>query len=178
MKKEHVEKAKSEMRLIERIMAEIPGFRGYKQKELRRETDRLLRNYLYEKLSKAKDGLRVVFQEVVNKKIVEVWNDMDRLMARIDKVSEEINHASYGYSGFFDVVKIEEEDLDYMVEFDSKLVENVREIGTRVQKFEDDVMAGKVKNIRAHMDGVREALEHLESVFDERKNVIAGVKVN
>ena len=38
---------KGQMRLSERIAAFIPGFHGYKEKELRRESDRLIRNHLY-----------------------------------------------------------------------------------------------------------------------------------
>jgi hypothetical protein len=34
--------AKSQMRLSERIAAALPGFRGYKEKELRRESDKLI----------------------------------------------------------------------------------------------------------------------------------------
>ena len=36
---------KGQMRLSERIAAFIPGFRGYKEKEIRRESDRLIRNH-------------------------------------------------------------------------------------------------------------------------------------
>ena len=47
------EKVRKEMRLSERILAELPGFRGYKEKELRRESDRIIRNHLYRRLSEA-----------------------------------------------------------------------------------------------------------------------------
>jgi len=46
-KKELYEKAREEMRISERILSEIPGFGGYKEKELRRETDKLIRNHAY-----------------------------------------------------------------------------------------------------------------------------------
>jgi hypothetical protein len=48
--------AKGQMRLSERIEAFLPGFRGYKEKELRRESDKLLRNHIYMKLTHAKDN--------------------------------------------------------------------------------------------------------------------------
>jgi hypothetical protein len=60
-KKDVYEKAKKQMRPSERILAEIPGFRGYNEKELRRESDMLIRNQLYQKLSKAKSDLRDIF---------------------------------------------------------------------------------------------------------------------
>ena len=41
--------------------------------------------------------------------------DIDRLVAKMDRITEKVNHASYGYSGFFDIVKIKEENLDRMI---------------------------------------------------------------
>ena len=46
-----------QMRLSERIAAFIPGFHGYKEKEIRRESDRLIRNHLYMKLTIAKTSV-------------------------------------------------------------------------------------------------------------------------
>ena len=56
-KKDVYSDVKSQMRLSERIAAAIPGFHGYKEKEIRRESDRLVRNHLYLKLTAAKSSL-------------------------------------------------------------------------------------------------------------------------
>ncbi len=55
---------KGQMRLSERIAAFIPGFRGYKEKEIRRESDKLIRNHLYLKLSTEKNDLREISQKL------------------------------------------------------------------------------------------------------------------
>ena len=55
---------KGQMRLSERIAAFIPGFRGYKEKEIRRESDRLIRNHLYLKLSTEKNDLERDFAKI------------------------------------------------------------------------------------------------------------------
>ena len=95
-KKGMYEKAKGEMRLTERILAELPGFRGYKEKELRRESDRLIRNHIYERLTIARRDLKETFQKLSDNKMQEVLTDMDRFIMRFDRVAEKINHASYG----------------------------------------------------------------------------------
>ncbi len=101
--------AKSQMRLSERIAAALPGFHGYKEKELRRESDKLIRNHLYLKLSKDKDNVRAISQKIADKRYLDILPDIDRLTAKMDRITEKVNHASYGYSGFFDIVKIKEE---------------------------------------------------------------------
>jgi hypothetical protein len=116
---------KGQMRLSERIVAFIPGFRGYKEKELRRESDRLIRNHLYLKLSTAKIDLRKISQKLADRRYFDVLTDMDRLLAKMDRVVEKVNHASYGYSGFFDAIKVKEENLDRMIDFDTKLIDDV-----------------------------------------------------
>ncbi|MDI6847304.1 MAG: hypothetical protein QMD23_04140, partial [Candidatus Bathyarchaeia archaeon] len=121
-KKDFYEKAKKQMRLSERILAEVPGFRGYKEKELRRESDRLIRNHLYRRLAEAKNDLRAVFQRLSDRRLFEVLTGMDRLVAKFDRVAAKIDHASYGYAGFFNVVKVEEASLDRMIDFDNKLI--------------------------------------------------------
>jgi hypothetical protein len=174
-KKGLYEEAKKQMRLSERILAAIPGFRGYKEKELRRESDKLIRNHLYRKLHKAKGGLKTVFQKLSDRRLFEVLTDMDRLMAKADRVAEKVNHASYGYTGFFDVVKVEEEDLDRMIDFDSQLVDEVENIVSEIAAFKSEVMRQEVKNAREHIKNISEKLEAFEETFDNREEVILGV---
>src|SRR5512135_881637 len=99
--KDVYKETKGQMRLSERIAAFLPGFRGYKEKEIRRESDRLIRNHLYLKLTAAKTDLRSISQKIADRRYFDVMTDLDRLLARIDRVVEKVNHASYGYSGFF-----------------------------------------------------------------------------
>ena len=170
------EKVKGEMRLSERILAEIPGFRGYKEKEIRRESDRIIRNHLYRKLNQAKEELRRVFQKLSDYRRYEFLTDMDRLMARLDRIAEKINHASYGYTGFFDAVKVEEPDLDRMIKFDAELLDDVEEIVKASSAFKADIEASKFDAAKKHIEKVGGLIETLEKTFDERREVILGVK--
>ena len=68
-KKDGYTEAKSQMRLSERITAALPG-RGYKEKELRRESDRIIRNHLALKLSKGRDNVKV-FTKIADKRYLE-----------------------------------------------------------------------------------------------------------
>ena len=170
------EKVKGEMRLSERILAELPGFRGYKEKEIRRESDKMIRNHLYRKLNQAKEDLRRVFQKLSDYRRYEFLTDMDRLMARLDRIAEKINHASYGYTGFFDAVKVEEPDLDRMIKFDAELLDDVEEIVKASSAFKADIEASKFDAAKKHIEKVGGLIETLEKTFDERREVILGVK--
>jgi len=167
--------AKDQMRLSERIAAAIPGFRGYKEKELRRESDKLLRNHLYLKLSNAKSDLKTIFQKLSDRRYFDVLTDMDRLVAKMDRVVEKVNHASYGYSGFFDVVKIREESHDRMINFDNQLIDGVNDLAADVDAFKTELASGEYKNTKERIQNLADKLEAFEENFDNRDEITRGV---
>jgi len=175
-KKGVYEKAKEEMRLSERILAQLPGFRGYKEKELRRESDRLIRNSIYQRLMEARKDLKEIFQKLSDNRLHEVLPDMDRFITRFDRVAEKINHASYGYAGFFNVVKVEEEKLDKMIEFDNGLVDDADKVVELTSAFKKEITKQKFEKAREHIQNLNDTLEELEETFDGREEVILGVK--
>jgi len=168
-------KAKGEMRLSEKIMDKIPGFKGYKEKELRRESDRLIRNHLCLRLSKAKINLREISQRLADRRYFDVLTDMDRLLAKMDRVVEKVNHASYGYSGFFDAVKIKEKNLDLMIDFDNHLLEGINALATEIDALKAELASGVTANLKTRLQNVTDKLESLEDTFDRREEVILGV---
>ena len=174
-KKDVYGKAKDQMRLSERILAAIPGFHGYKEKELRRESDRLVRNHLYLKLSKMKKDLRTVSQKLSNSLWLDALRDMDHLIAKVERVSEKVNHASYGYAGFFDIVKIKEKNLDRMIDFDNNLIGDVESLAADIETFKSELITGEAKNAKEYVARIAEKLESFEETFDQRQEAILEV---
>ncbi len=153
----------------------IPGYRGYKQRELRREADKLVRNYLYQRLLLSKDDLKTVYQRLVDNKIEEVWTDIDRLIAQLDMVSSEINHAAYGYAGFFDSVRVNEERLDAAADLDSKMTDDILDLEQKVKQFKGEVLNGHFENTRVHIGEIRGVLDLLHGQYNERTHILHGV---
>lgn len=175
-KKGIYEKAKGEMRLSERILSALPGFRGYKEKELRRESDKLIRNTLYRRLTEVRKDLKEVFQRLSDNRLHEVLTEMDRFVMRFEGVSEKINHASYGYAGFFNVLKIEEEKLDRMIEFDDNLMDDVSKIVDETNTFKKEVIKKNFEKVQDHIQCLNHLLEELDETFDSRQEIILGAK--
>src|SRR5271157_79556 len=163
------------MRLSEKLLAEIPGFRGYKQKELRRESDKLIRNHLSMKLTAARTSFKTIFQRMADNRQLDVLTDMDRLSAKFDRAIERISHASYGYTGFFDVVKIQEAALDRMTNFDNQLIDQVNTIATQVDAFKTDVSQQNFNNAKDRVQNLTDAVETLDGTLSKREEVMMGV---
>jgi ABC-type transporter Mla subunit MlaD len=177
MSKSPLDKIKGETRLLENIVLAVPGFRGYKEKELRREADRLLRDSLYRRLKSVRADLETVFQNISDNRVTQHTDDLNRLIAKIDLVSEQINHASYGYSGFFDAVKIEEDDLDNMLAFDSKLIDQISRLLDETKAFKSDVLDRKPDTISQHTSILTRDVERLKEEFAKRDEIIKGVSL-
>lgn len=173
-----LQKIGEDEQLLEKIMLAVPGFRGYKAKEQRREADKKIRDFVYSKLQEARNGLQDIYQIVGESRVPEALRPIDRLTAIFDRVSEKVHHASYGYGGFFDATKIDEDDLDRMINFDTQLVEGAKGVAQRVQAFKDEVQTGKFDNLEAYESELRKTVEGFETIFDQRKDVIEGVEVS
>jgi hypothetical protein len=167
--------AKSQMRLSERIAAALPGFRGYKEKELRRESDKLVRNNLYLKLTKGKDNVKSISQKIADKRYMDVLTDIDRLNAKMDRINEKVNHASYGYAGFYDIVKIKEENLDRMITFDNQLLDEVNALTVSIEELKIQLLSNNFANLKDKIQTIADKFELLEDTFDKREQVILGV---
>jgi hypothetical protein len=170
------DRAKSQTNLQEKIMLLIPGFHGYKEKEIRRESDKLLRNQIYQKLSSAESQAKDTYRSLVNQGVNDTWDDTDHLMARLDRVVERINHSEYGYAGFFDVTKVKEPDLDRMMDYDMQLLTMTDSVTTAIQGLKDTVDSGRVQDAKGKISDAMKAVDALETAYNGRKDVILGVQ--
>ncbi len=158
-------------------MLDLPGFRGYKLREQRREADRIVRSYVYDSLEHSRDDLMSSFQTLTDNKLSELIEPMNRLVAKLDRVAEKINRASYGYAGFFDSVRIEEPDLDRMLAYDTQLVDLARKFSDMTTLFRNNLTQNKFDDARNAQLQLDSGIGGLELTFDQRKSVIEGVKV-
>jgi len=172
----HVEKVRGERGLLEKIMSYVPGYRGYKEKEIRRESDRLVRMEAVNRLKAAKNALRRSFANpliVQRLSSEDAWR-FDTLMARLDRVTQRIDRAVAGYAGMFDAVKVREDKLDAVIEHDVSLIEKAGALKVDVEKV---VGMGPGKDEwRTAMDELTSKVEELDGLVDKRSEVFRGLE--
>lgn len=172
-----LERVQESDRPLERLMLEVPGFRGYKVREERREADKILRDYVYRALKSARDDLMACFQLLNDARAQELMEPTNRLIAKLDRVGEKLNRASYGYSGFFDSVRIDAPQLDQMVAYDTQMMDNARKLAESISNFKTELSQGKSEDARNMESALDTSISQLEAIFDKRKQVIEGVVV-
>ena len=120
---------------IESVLRRIPGFRGYLEKEYRREADDLQRDWLADRLQRSKRGLDDLTGTLANAGQIELLPQCDRLRGRLDKLIGRICGAMQGYSGFFDLVQVDEALLDRVYKHDVEIMDKVEELAEEVEKL-------------------------------------------
>jgi hypothetical protein len=93
----------------------------------------------------------------------------------MDRITEKVNHASYGYSGFYDIVKIKEENLDRMITFDNQLLDEVDALTASIDDLKAQLLSGNYSNLKDKIQTIADKFELLEDTFDKREQVILGV---
>jgi hypothetical protein len=112
-------------RFLENLAYLVPGYRGYKEKELRREEDARLRSRVLAKLAEMSRILSDRLARLTEQSLDSAAQAIDRRQRRIDALSDAIRYAPYGFSGFFDAEKVREETLDRVLETDLLLFQDL-----------------------------------------------------
>jgi hypothetical protein len=174
--KDYLGKVKGERSLLEKIMGYIPGYRGYKEKELRRESDRLVRMEVVNRLKAAKTAFRRTFANpsAVQKLAGDDTYRFDALNFRLDRVTQRIDRAVAGYAGMFDAIKVKEDKLDSVIQYDANLIEKADSVKTDVEKT-ISIEPG-TDEWRTAMDALVSKIEELDSLVNERSNLLRGLE--
>jgi len=165
-----LDKARAGQNALERLMNSIPGFKGYREKDLRRDADRLQREHLALRLEQGKKALNRIAADISRGGDLDVINDVETARKRLDKVANRIRYAERGYSGFFDAVKVDETVLAKVYQFDMGLIEDVD--GVRAAA----AAAAQASDARAALQDLIGRIDALDARLSDRENVLRGVK--
>jgi hypothetical protein len=165
-----LDKARAAQNALERLMNSVPGFKGYRERDLRRDADRLQREHISTRLEEGKKALNQVAAALTRGGDLDVINDVETARKRIDKVASKIRYAERGYSGFFDAVKVDETVLAKVYAFDMGLIEDVDSVRSAASA------AAQAGDARTAVQDLIGRIDALDARLSERENVLRGVK--
>ena len=126
---------------LESLARKIPGYQGYKDKELRREADKLLRMQVAGQLDDLRKRLSELQMQLISQAQIEYVDDLERAVMKLQHLSDRLKTASYGYAGLFDAVKVKEEQLDALYDFDNRMLDSVQEIASDIDQVASAIVA-------------------------------------
>jgi hypothetical protein len=155
---------------LESLAKRIPGYHGYKEKEMRREADKLLRTEVARKLDDERKGLSELQVQLVSQGQIEHVDDLERAVMKLQLLIDRIKTASYGYAGLFDAVKVKEEQLDALYDFDNQMLDVADEIATYADRVSSAIAAKE--GVGASIGDLVSVVEEANTVFGHREEAI------
>ena len=164
---------KKNQSLVERIGLYIPIYRGYKEKNLRRDEDRAVRTEVSRVLERAKLDFTTIQRATVND--LDLMRDSERIRSKIDRYYIDVKKAVNGYSAFHASVKILESELDALIEWDAKLMDDANQLKEDTALIVRQIDSGD-NNLKASMRALEITIDKLIEDYNGRETVMRGFK--
>lgn len=166
-----LEAAREQRSFLERLTARIPGYRGFAERELRRDVDRRQREHLAGAVHELKRRAREVAGAYTDAGQIGLLDRFDRFDRRLDRLGESIRFADYGASGLFDTEKIGAAELQRLYEFDLSLLDDLEGLTEKVEELPPP----REGDPGAALQAVLDLLAGVEAKWSERETVISRV---
>jgi len=165
------DKVTSSQDIFKKILGKIPGFGGYIERENRRAADKLLRDTIANKFEEVWKRISAVQKDLVNQGAIEFLDDMESSAVKYRQFIDRVRNASYGYSGLFDVVKVNETELSQVYQYDLEMLILADEANQAVDTIESSIGS----------DGLPASIRNLNSqatkavkAFNKRAEIVLG----
>ena len=156
---------------FKKLASKLPGFSGYIERENRRAADKLLRESIADRYEQLWKRVGNIQKDLAAEQEMELLDDLEGATTKLRTFVDKIRTATYGHSGFFDAVKINEEELTRLYTYDLALLEQSDEIGRAVDNVETSVGGEGLPAAVRHLVTLS---RELVSTFDRRGEVITA----
>ena len=169
-----MEASKDNRGIFERICLWIPGYRGYKQKNIRRDVDKEIRSEVARAIEECKSVLAEIQRGVVENGDVQMAKTVERVRVKTDTYLKNIESAEAGYSGIWEATKTLEDELEAVMEWDAKLLESAYDLKKLLKMTWSKVDNGSV-DIRSDIREIERFLQDLDDGLGTRMKVLRGL---
>ena len=154
--------------IFEKLGALIPGYKGYSEREGRRDTDKILRDHIAESLQQNISLLNKWNKAFLKEGKPDKLTEVDDIEKKLRIVTDQIKFAQCGDSGFFDIVQVNEETLDKLYLYDmafkkkvDEFIANLNSINSHEKKDEE------FENLSDQLDSLKQIVKNRDNVIME-----------
>ncbi len=165
------ERVTGDQDIFKKLLSKIPGFSGYIERSNRRQADQILRQAVAQRYEDQWQRISGLQRDLISTGGIAYVDDMEAAAIKLRQFIDRVRTASYGYSGFFDAVKINEEELAQVYQYDLALLDAADELKNAVDNVETSMGT----------DGLPAAIRHLTAIaqqsvdaYNRRSEVMIG----
>ncbi len=148
----------------------IPGWSGYRDRERRRESDRLIRERLARDYGEIADGLGRLAARLAQDRKLQAIRYVDAPHGRLNHFIDRLRTATYGYAGLFSDRPVDADALDQIAAFDLSLGEGIDDLRAGAEGLSSADPDDPV--FRERSEALSERIETLLDRFDRRSEII------
>ena len=157
---------------LKELLLKIPGFKGYIEMEDRRTADKMVRDTVADRYQEQLDRLTGIMTEFVDRGDLVYMDKLEGAAVKIRTFIDKIRHAVYGYSGFFDAIKVDEAKLEKLYDYDQALLDGIDGISETLNSLASAVESDQIKSLIASLtqqaaDMVTKADQRVEEITRE-----------
>ena len=133
---EFFQKVTSQMDPFKSLASHIPGFKGYVERQNRRDADKLLRDTVARRFDEQWKRASQLQVDMVSQGMIAYVDDMERAALQLRTFIDKMSTAPRGYSGLFDAVKINEKELEAIYQYDAAFFDLAEQVGRALDNVE------------------------------------------
>jgi hypothetical protein len=157
------------MDFFKKILSKIPGFGGYMERQKRRDSDKLLRDTIASRVEEQWQRISTIQRDFISSGDIAYVDDLEASAIKLRSFADRIRRATRGYSGLFDAVKINEEELAKLYQYDATMLDLVDEVARAVDNVETSVGS---EGLPAALRHLRTVTQQCIDVYDRRAEVV------
>ncbi|GBE14580.1 MAG TPA: hypothetical protein ENH32_09210 [Proteobacteria bacterium] len=154
--------------LLESLTRLIPGISGYQAKEKRRSADKAVREKAAGAVIRCRGRIsRLITEMSRNGDLASLKSigALERVAIRLERLEDELRHAAYGYTGFFDEAGVGQDELALLYEFDIELL-------SESEKLEGLVPDQQAGTTEGWLQSLSDTVGVVQRSFEDRKRVV------
>lgn len=160
---------------IKKLQSFLPGYEKYRNCEDLRAADNILRKELAANLEVVERNIIKSRIEISRSMDMELLNRIGELVNISHRITEEVRHAEQGYASWISGdVRLEEEELNKLYDFDLSLVENIETLIVESKELESACI-NKGNDRSERISNLRTSLEDFEHIFSKRNAKVTEV---
>ena len=153
---------------IKKLQSFLPGYNKYRSCEDLRSADNIIRKELAAKLEIVENNVKQSRENISRDMDFDLINRIGELVNISHRITEKVRHAEQGYAPWISGdVRIEEDELNRLYEFDLSLVENIKVLITESNDLEK-ASIDKAENRSERIARMRTSIQDFENVFSQR----------
>jgi len=157
--------------IFKKILGKVPGFSGYIERQNRRASDKLLREAVANHFEEQWQRISGLQRDLISQGGIAYVDEMEGAALKLRQFIDRVRTASYGYSGLFDAIKINENELAQLYQYDLALLQSADELGRAVDNVETSIGSDGLPAAIRHLTGL---VQQAVTAFNKRSEAMVG----